>query len=70
MSYEVRVAPSAADELTGYLPENISLACLRFIFGSLASDPRGVGTPLRSPFDGHWCAERGEYRVRDRKSVV
>jgi mRNA interferase RelE/StbE len=26
--------------------------------------PHRVGAPLRKPFDGHWRARRGEYRVR------
>lgn len=64
MSYQIRVAPSAADELTEYLTESIGSACVRFIFGPLANDPKSVGTPLLAPFAGHWSAERGEYRIR------
>ncbi len=30
----------------------------------MVTEPRVVGTPLRAPFDGHWRARRGEYRVR------
>jgi mRNA interferase RelE/StbE len=65
MSYRVRVAPSAAKELVSYFPETISRACVRFIFDTLSSDP-AVGTRLRDPFAGQWCAQRGEYRVRYR----
>jgi len=35
-----------------------------FISGPLTTAPRRVGTPLLAPFDGHWRARRGEYRVR------
>jgi mRNA-degrading endonuclease RelE of RelBE toxin-antitoxin system len=30
----------------------------------LADNPHRVGAPLRKPFEGHWRARRGEYRVR------
>lgn len=65
MTYQVRVAPSAVDELVNYLPEGSCVACVRFIYEVLARNPQ-VGTALRAPFVGHWCAERGEYRVRYR----
>lgn len=65
MTYQVRVAPSAIDELINYLPEPICVASVRFIYEVLARDPQ-VGTALREPFAGQWCAERGEYRVRYR----
>lgn len=65
MTYQVRIAPSAVNELINYLPEGICVAGVRFIYEVLARDPQ-VGTPLREPFKGHWCAERGEYRVRYR----
>ena len=39
--------------------------------GLLRVDPRPasrgttrVGAPLRAPFEGHWRARRGEYRIR------
>lgn len=67
MTYQVRMAPSAVDELVNYLPEAICTASMHFIYEVLARDPH-VGTPLREPFAGHWCAERGEYRVRYRLS--
>jgi mRNA-degrading endonuclease RelE of RelBE toxin-antitoxin system len=65
MTFQVRVAPSAADEMINYLPEPICVACAHFIYEVLAHDPQ-VGTQLRAPFVGHWSAERGEYRVRYR----
>jgi mRNA-degrading endonuclease RelE of RelBE toxin-antitoxin system len=48
------------------LPEAVAAACVEFIFGPLAEDPRRVGAPLRKPFEGQWRARRGEYRVRYR----
>jgi mRNA-degrading endonuclease RelE of RelBE toxin-antitoxin system len=44
----------------------MAAACVEFIFGPLATDPRNVGAPLRTPYDGRWRARRGEYRVRHR----
>lgn len=63
MTYTVRVAPTAADELASHLPDVVSAACVRFIYGSLAADPYGVGTRLRRPFDRYRVTERGEYRI-------
>lgn len=37
---------------------------MEFLYGPLADHPRRVGAPLRKPFEGHWRARRGEYRVR------
>jgi mRNA interferase RelE/StbE len=34
------------------------------LLGLLAENPQCVGTPIRKPFEGHWRALRGEYRVR------
>ena len=34
------------------------------MYGPLADNPHRVGAPLRKPFEGHWRARRGEYRVR------
>lgn len=66
MSYTVRVSPSAVRELTDRLPDAVGWACLRFVYGQLAVEPREVGTPLLAPFDGLWHATRGEYRVHYR----
>jgi mRNA interferase RelE/StbE len=33
------------------------------LYGPLAENPHRVGAPLRKPFEGHWRARRGEYRV-------
>jgi len=61
--YRLIVAPGARRALTDILPEPAATAALEFISGPLASAPRRVGTPLRAPFEGHWRARRGEYRV-------
>ena len=64
MSFRVVVARSAARWLAEQLPEAVAAACVEFMFGALAVDPRKVGAPLRKPFDGQWRARRGDYRVR------
>jgi mRNA interferase RelE/StbE len=64
LAYQVAIAPAAARQLQGRLPEAVAWACFEFIRGPLAEEPRRVGAPLRSPFAGHWRARRGEYRVR------
>ena len=64
MTYRVQVASSAARQLTEQLPEALVAACVEFLYGPLAADPRRVGAPLRKPFEGYWRARRGEYRVR------
>ena len=66
MSFRVVVARSAARRLGEHLPEAAAAACIEFVFGPLADDPRRVGAPLRQPFEGQWRARRGEYRVRYR----
>ncbi|MHB1487348.1 MAG: type II toxin-antitoxin system RelE family toxin [Acidimicrobiales bacterium] len=66
MSFRVVVARTAARQLAEHLPEAVAGACVGFIFGALAKNPRRVGAPLRKPFDGQWRARRGEYRVRYR----
>jgi mRNA-degrading endonuclease RelE of RelBE toxin-antitoxin system len=62
--YEVRVTRTAARQLTERLPESAAAACVEFLYGPLAADPRRVGAPLRKPYEGYWRARRGEYRVR------
>ena len=66
MSLRVVVARSAARRLAEHLSEAAAAACIEFVFGPLAEDPRRVGAPLRKPFEGQWRARRGEYRVRYR----
>jgi mRNA-degrading endonuclease RelE of RelBE toxin-antitoxin system len=64
VGYRVRVARTAARQLAERLPEEAAIACAEFLYGPLATDPHRVGAPLRKPFEGHWRARRGEYRVR------
>lgn len=45
------------------LPEKIATACVEFIFGALAENPRRVGKPLRADLEGLYSARRGDYRV-------
>jgi len=62
--YRLILAPGARRALTDLLPEAAAVAAWEFISGPLALSPRRVGTPLRAPFESHWRARRGEYRVR------
>jgi mRNA interferase RelE/StbE len=64
VQYRIRLARTAARQLTDQLPEAVASACVEFLYGPLAKDPHRVGAPLRKPFEGHWRARRGEYRVR------
>jgi mRNA-degrading endonuclease RelE of RelBE toxin-antitoxin system len=64
VTYRVRVARTAASQLTEQLPEAVAAACVEFLYGPLAENPYRVGAPLRKPFEGYWRARRGEYRVR------
>jgi len=66
VSYAVRVAPTAARQLSQHLPQAVAAACIEFIYGALSDNPHRVGAPLRTPFDGQCRARRGEYRVRYR----
>jgi mRNA interferase RelE/StbE len=66
VSYRIRMARAATLQLQETLPEAVAAACLEFILGPLAAEPRRVGAPLRPPFAGTWRARRGEYRVRYR----
>lgn len=64
MSYRARVTRTAARQLAEGLPESVAAACVEFLYGPLADKPHRVGAPLRKPYEGHWRARRGEYRVR------
>jgi mRNA interferase RelE/StbE len=64
VSYDIRVTRTAARQLAERLPEAVAVACVEFLYGPLAQNPQRVGAPLRKPFEGHWRARRGEYRVR------
>lgn len=45
------------------MPEKIATACVEFIFGPLADNPRRAGGPLRAELVGLHSARRGDYRV-------
>jgi mRNA interferase RelE/StbE len=64
VSYRVLVARTAARQLAEGLPEAVAAACVEFLYGPLAENPHRVGAPLRKPFESHWRARRGQYRVR------
>lgn len=60
--YSVQITARAARDLQR-LPEKIATACVEFIFGALAENPRRVGKPLRAELSGLHSARRGDYRV-------
>lgn len=64
MTYQVVMSRTAARQLQERLPEAVAWACYEFIRGPLAEEPHRVRATLRRPFEGHWRARRGEYRVR------
>ena len=62
--YDIQLTPPARRALTDGLPLAAAAAVYEFIVGPLADNPRRVGAPLRSPFEGFYRARRGDYRVR------
>jgi mRNA interferase RelE/StbE len=60
--YQIQIAARAARDLQR-LPEKVATACVEFIFGPLAENPRQVGKPLRDELVGLRSARRGDYRV-------
>jgi len=60
--YEVRITARAARDLR-QLPEKVAAACVEFIFGPLARDPRRLAKPMVGELAGHHAARRGSYRV-------
>ena len=63
MSYEIRLSRPARRALENELPETVAVACLEFIYGSLAENPHRVGKPLRPPAAPLYSARRGQFRV-------
>ncbi|MBU9766362.1 type II toxin-antitoxin system RelE/ParE family toxin [Mycobacterium sp. TNTM28] len=63
MTYEVVLSPRARRALSEELPEAVAAACIEFITGPLAENPRRVGKPLRNELAGTYSARRGEFRV-------
>lgn len=60
--YSIRVTARAERDLQR-LPAKIATACVEFIFGPLADNPRRVGKPRRAELGGLHSARRGDYRV-------
>lgn len=60
--YRVGITARAARDLER-LPDKIATACVEFIFGALADNPRRGGRPLRGDLEGSHAARRGDYRV-------
>ena len=63
MTYEVVWSSQAKRALAVDFPEPVAAACVEFVLGPLAENPRRVGKPLREPQDGLHAARRGEFRV-------
>jgi mRNA-degrading endonuclease RelE of RelBE toxin-antitoxin system len=60
--YEVEWSRTALRALDR-LPEKAATACIEFIYGSLAANPRRVGHPLRLELEGKHSARRGDFRI-------
>ena len=60
--YEITWASSALRTLDR-LPEKIATACVEFVYGGLAQNPRRVGRPLRLELAGKHSARRGDFRL-------
>ena len=60
--FEVDWAATALRSLDR-LPAKVATACVEFIYGDLAANPRRVGHALRFDFEGKHSARRGDFRV-------
>lgn len=60
--YEVRVTARAGRDLH-QLPGKIAAACVEFVFGPLAVEPRRLSRTLTGQLEGMRSARRGSYRV-------
>ncbi|MET9327203.1 type II toxin-antitoxin system RelE/ParE family toxin [Tsukamurella sp. NPDC003166] len=63
MTYRIEFSAAARRALAEDLPEAVAAACVEFIRGPLAENPRRVGKPLRAELDGRYSARRGEFRI-------
>ncbi len=63
MSGYQTVLTAAALRSLSSLPPRVAEPVVAFIFGSLASDPRKRGKPLKRELEGRWSARRGDYHV-------
>ena len=61
-TYEVDWTRSALRGLDR-LPEKAASACIEFVYGALAENPKRVGGELRLELTGKRSARRGDFRV-------
>ena len=61
--YKLKVTRSAAATISERLPDKIAAACVEFLTGTLLTNPRKVGKPLRPPLVPAYSARRGAFRV-------
>jgi mRNA interferase RelE/StbE len=60
--YQVEWTRSALRRLER-IPEKAAAACIEFVYGPLADNPRRVGRELRLDLAGKHSARRGDFRV-------
>ena len=60
--FEIAWASSALPSLDR-LPEKIATACIEFVYGGLAENPKRAGRALRFDLEGMYSARRGDFRV-------
>ena len=61
-AYDIDWARSALRGLDR-LPEKAASACIEFVYGALAENPKRVGGELRLELTGKRSARRGDFRV-------
>lgn len=54
---------SSALRALNRLPEKIATACVEFVHGGLAENPRRAGHALRFDLEGKHSARRGDFRI-------
>ena len=62
-AFRLLVSPRARRQISEQLPLSVAFAAYEFISGPLLSNPRRVGKPLEPPFERHFSARMGTYRV-------
>ena len=62
-AFRLLVSPRARRQISEQLPLSVAFAAYEFISGPLLSNPRRVSKPLEPPFEGHFSARMGTYRV-------
>ena len=61
--YELVLTPPAIRAIQTGLPESVAAAVIELVTGSLLTEPRRVGKPLRDNLAGILSARRGTYRI-------